>query len=95
MAPVALVQGLGGSTAGWAAVVVAGLVQHGVPYALFIRGLRMLPVSEAAILSLLEPVLNPIWVVLFLGEVPSETTIAGGALILGAVGVRVSKRVGE
>lgn len=75
----------GGTPAGWAAVVAAGVFQHGMPYVLFLHGLRKLSVGEGAILSLLEPVLNPMWVALFLGEVPSRTTVIGGALILGAV----------
>lgn len=77
------------SAAGWAVIAVAGVAQLGIPYVMFLRGLRMIPATEAAILTLLEPVLNPVWVLLFLHEAPDGATIAGGALILAAVLARV------
>jgi len=40
------------------------------------------------LIPLIEPVLNPIWVMLALGELPGPWAIAGGALVLGAVLVR-------
>jgi drug/metabolite transporter (DMT)-like permease len=37
---------------------------------------------------MIEPVLNPVWVMLALGERPGPWAIVGGALVLGAVLVR-------
>jgi drug/metabolite transporter (DMT)-like permease len=68
-------------------VALAGVLQLGVPYAMFIRGLRTVPLAEAALLTLLEPVLNPVWVWIIVGERPSVPTLIGGAAILGALGV--------
>lgn len=79
------------SAAGWGVIAFTGVVQLGIPYVMFLRGLRMIPATEAAILTLLEPVLNPVWVLL-LAEVPDAHTIAGGVLILVAVGVRMRGR---
>lgn len=76
------------SAAGWGVIAFAGVVQLGIPYVMFLRGLRMIPATEAAILTLLEAVLNPVWV-LFLGEAPDAATIAGGGLILAAVVLRL------
>jgi drug/metabolite transporter (DMT)-like permease len=46
------------------------------------RGLRSL---DASIVGYIEPVLNPIWVFLFLGERPSTWAILGGAIIITSV----------
>jgi drug/metabolite transporter, DME family len=43
------------------------------------------PAAELTLLSLTEVVLGPIWVWLGVGEVPSPLTLAGGAIVLGAV----------
>jgi DME family drug/metabolite transporter len=65
-----------------ALLFVMGAVQFALPYLLFTRGLREVESSEASLLALIEPVLNPVWVALFYGENPSTATIAGGAIIL-------------
>jgi drug/metabolite transporter (DMT)-like permease len=36
----------------------------------------------------IEPVLNPVWVLIFVGEQPSGWGLAGGAIVLGAVTAR-------
>lgn len=67
-------------------VLYLGVIQIGVAYTLFTlgmsRGVRSL---DAAIVGYIEPVLNPIWVFLFLGERPSAWAIIGGAVIIAAV----------
>lgn len=63
-----------------------GIVQLGAGYALFTlgmaRGVRSL---DAGIVGYVEPVLNPVWVFLFIGERPSRFALLGGAIIIGAV----------
>src|SRR5438477_3900167 len=63
-----------------------GIVQIGCAYLLFTqamaRGLRSL---DASIVGYIEPVLNPIWVFLFIGERPSSWAIIGGAIIITSV----------
>jgi drug/metabolite transporter, DME family len=67
-------------------VLYLGIIQIGVAYSLFTlgiaRGVRSL---EAGIVGYIEPVLNPIWVFLFLGERPSQWALLGGAVIISAV----------
>jgi DME family drug/metabolite transporter len=67
-------------------VLYLGIIQIGVAYALFTlgmaRGVRSL---EAGIVGYIEPVLNPIWVFLFVAERPSNWAILGGAIIISAV----------
>ncbi len=72
----------------WLLVAVMGTFQLGIPYVLFIRGLRLVPATDAALLTLAEPILNPTWVWLVVGERPGAGTVAGGALILLALLVR-------
>jgi len=65
-----------------------GIFQMGIPYVLFARGVRLLHGNEAAGLTLLEPVLNPLWVFLAWGEVPAWWTIVGAACILAGLVTR-------
>ena len=69
-------------------VAAMGVVQLGLPYVLFIRGLQRVPAAEAALITLIEPVLNPIWVWLIVGEMPTTWTVIGGAVILLALTMR-------
>lgn len=65
-----------------AVLVAFGVFQMGLPYALFIRGLRAISAQEAVAIGLIEPILMPLWVYLVGLETPSWWTIAGSALIL-------------
>ncbi|HXT62707.1 MAG TPA: DMT family transporter [Pyrinomonadaceae bacterium] len=70
----------------YARLAYLGIVQIGFAYLLFTlamaRGLRSL---DAGIIGYVEPVLNPIWVFLFLGERPSGWAIIGGTIIIASV----------
>jgi len=72
---------------GWV-VAVMGVVQLGIPYWLFSKGLEKIQLQEASLIVLIEPVLNPIWVALAVGEVPSRATLFGGSLIVLGLGAR-------
>ncbi|HZA52613.1 MAG TPA: DMT family transporter, partial [Candidatus Udaeobacter sp.] len=74
-------------TEGWI-VAVMGIVQLGIPYWLFSKGVEKIPVQEASLIVLIEPVLNPIWVALAVGEVPSTATLIGGGLIVVSLAFR-------
>lgn len=69
-------------------LAVMGAVQLGLPYFLFSKGLQSVPLLEASLIALVEPVLNPIWVALTVGEIPSAATLSGGVMILVGLGVR-------
>jgi drug/metabolite transporter, DME family len=64
-------------------VLYLGTVQIGLSYLLFTtamaRGVRSL---DAGIVGYIEPVLNPVWVFLVLGEQPSRWALLGGAIII-------------
>lgn len=70
----------------WFAVVFLGVFQIGVSYILFIKGVRggTRPL-DASLIGFIEPLLNPVWVFLFVGERPSPWAIIGGAIIIAAI----------
>lgn len=69
-----------------AAVAFLGIFQIGIAYVLFTNGLaRGVRPLDASIIGFIEPLLNPIWVLLFLGERPSTWAVLGGAVILSGV----------
>lgn len=65
-----------------ATLIAFGTVQMALPYLLFAIGLRTVSPQEAGILTLTEPVLNPVWTYLAVGEIPSSATAIGGAILL-------------
>jgi drug/metabolite transporter (DMT)-like permease len=69
---------------------VFGVLQMAIPYWLFARGLRSVSPQEAGIITLLEPVLNPIWAYLIAPdqERPTVWTLVGGLVLLGALAWR-------
>ncbi len=70
------------------ALAAMGVVQLGIPYFLFSKGLETISLQEASLIVLVEPVLNPVWVVLIVGEVPSGATLVGGGVILFSLALR-------
>jgi DME family drug/metabolite transporter len=73
---------------GLAVLLYLGVVQLGLAYWLFAKGVRKVPAAEASLISMLEPVLNPVWVLIGAGERPGGWSIAGGAVVLASVVVR-------
>jgi len=78
-----------GRPADWAVVVFLGVCQLGIPYLFLTRAVPKVRALEVGLFLLIEPVLNPIWAWLVHRETPGATTLAGGALILGATAVRM------
>lgn len=66
----------------WFLMLLLALVQFTFPYVLFSWALQYVEAHRAALILLLETVLNPIWTFFFVGEVPPLATLAGGPLIL-------------
>ncbi|HEX3148101.1 MAG TPA: EamA family transporter [Gemmataceae bacterium] len=71
-----------------------GSIQMGLPYFLFARGLRSVSPQEAGALTLIEPLLNPLWAFLISPETdtPTQFTWIGGSLIVGALAYRYLPR---
>lgn len=74
------------NTSDFLAVLYLGIFQIGIAYVFFTigiaRGVRSL---DASIIGFVEPLLNPIWVFLFLKERPSMWAILGGVIIIAGV----------
>ena len=67
-------------------VLFLGILQIGIAYLLFTGGMASGVRSlDASIIGFIEPLLNPVWVFLFLGEKPSAWALLGGAIIIAAV----------
>ena len=62
-----------------------GVFQIGIAYAFFVKGLQHVTATQASLTGMLEPVANPIWVLLYVGERPSAFAIAGGIIVLAAI----------
>lgn len=67
------------------ALLVLGVFQLGIPYLLYARAIRHVTALEAVLIPVIEPILNPVWVMLVIGEKPSPLAFLGGAIVLGAV----------
>jgi drug/metabolite transporter (DMT)-like permease len=66
-------------------VLFLGIVQVGIATALFSYGIKRIAAVEAMLIAMIEPVLNPVWVLLVTGEKPSLSALAGGAIIVASV----------
>ena len=63
-------------------ILLLGVVQLAIPYLLYSRAIKHIRALDAAIISIIEPILNPVWVILAMGERPSFWSIIGGAIVL-------------
>jgi drug/metabolite transporter (DMT)-like permease len=66
-------------------LALLGIGQIGLPYVLYGLAVQRLTAMEGALLPTLEPILNPIWVALFTGEIPGLLAVAGGVCVLASV----------
>lgn len=64
------------------AILFLGVFQLGIPYTLFAVGTRYCPPLAVSLISMLEPIFNPVWVALFLHEIPGLAAIAGGVIVI-------------
>lgn len=80
--------GMGSLLLSWRALLLLifmGIVQFGTPYYLYTLGLARVPAYQASLITMLEPVLVPVWTYMAVGERVPSTTFIGGAVILAAL----------
>jgi drug/metabolite transporter (DMT)-like permease len=76
------------SLTAWIAILILGIIQVGFAYIFFSIGIKRTPALLACLITAMEPVLNPIWVVIATSfffevtEIPGIFAIAGGAVIV-------------
>lgn len=72
----------------WIFLMLAGMVAIGFPSILFTYGLKTVRALTASFITMCEPLMNPVWVILFAGEIPSVKCVLGGVMILGFIMIR-------
>jgi drug/metabolite transporter (DMT)-like permease len=78
----------GHSLRDWSLVAYLGVFQIAVAYIFVTRALALIPALEAALILLIEPVLNPVWAWIVHGERPGPWALIGGGVILGATTIK-------
>jgi drug/metabolite transporter (DMT)-like permease len=68
-----------------AAIAGLGVLQIGLASVLFAVGIKRVTALDSSLIGVLEPVFNPVWVFLALGERPGANALAGGGIIIAAV----------
>jgi len=63
-------------------LLLLGTVQLAIPYLLYSLAIRHVRALDASIISIIEPILNPVWVMLVTSEHPSFWSMAGGSIVL-------------
>src|SRR5690554_2322789 len=66
----------------WVLITIMGVFQLGFGYIFFSLGIVNATATQSNITATLEPILNPIWVVLIIGEIPTLFSIVGGLIVL-------------
>jgi drug/metabolite transporter (DMT)-like permease len=69
----------------WLIIAYLGIFQLGLAFVFFTIGIKHIPALEANLVGTLEPVFNPVWVFLFLGEKMGTYALFGGLVVLGGV----------
>ena len=72
----------------WLGLAYLGVIQQGVSLALYVWCIKRLGALEAILVMTLEPILNPVWVALGVGELPGLWACLGGAVVVAAVTLR-------
>ena len=70
-------------------LAMMGILQLSIPCVFFVRGARSVPAVTAALVVMLDAVLDPLWPWLFIGEKLGRPAVIGGAIVIGAVIISV------
>ena len=63
-------------------IILLGVIQLGIPYILLARASGYCPPLVCSLLGALEPLLNPVWVLIFDGEAPGLFALIGGVIVI-------------
>ena len=70
------------STSGWIFLLILGVFQLGIPHILYSAAIKKATALEAVLISIVEPILNPVLVFMALGEAPGIFALLGGTIVL-------------
>ncbi len=69
-------------------LLLLGTLQLGLPYILYAKAIKRVTALDSIMIPIVEPILNPLWVFLLIGERPGPWAVAGGIIVLSAVTIR-------
>ena len=72
----------------WVGLILAGVIQLGLSQVLYAAAIKHVAALEAILIAVIEPILNPLWVLLVLGEAPGPWAFLGGFIVLVSVTIR-------
>lgn len=67
---------------GWLGLMLLGVFQLGLSYIFYTLAIKRVSALEAALIPVLEPLLNPVFVLIGMGEIPGPWSLSGGAIVL-------------
>ncbi|KJF28422.1 membrane protein [Clostridium aceticum] len=72
----------------FAGLLFLGVFQLGLSYLLYAAATKQVTAMETVLITVIEPIMNPVWVLLLIGETPGKWAFVGGAVVLIAVTMR-------
>ena len=66
-------------------MLVLGIVQLGIPYVLYALAASKISPLSCSLIGMIEPLLNPLWVAIFYGEIPGMFALLGGIVVIASV----------
>lgn len=66
-------------------MLTLGVLQLGIPYVLLAHASGWCPPLICSLLGALEPLLNPLWVAIFDGEIPGLLALLGGVIVIASI----------
>ena len=80
---------------GWLALAALGILQLGLSYILYSIAIKRVTALEGIMVPIIEPILNPVWVFLFMGERPGRWAVPGGIIVILAAVVCTRLRISQ
>ena len=81
--------------ADWVGLVLLGVFQIGLSYACYVVAIKSVTAMEGILIPVFEPILNPLWTLLFMGERIGPWALLGGVVVILSIvfrGVMDSRR---
>jgi drug/metabolite transporter (DMT)-like permease len=69
-------------------IAYLGIFQIGLSFVLYSIAIKRIQALESTLILTLEPILNPLWVFLVIGEIPGKQALIGGMFVVTAVTAR-------
>lgn len=76
------------SARSWVGLILLGVFQLGIPYILYSHAIKHVTALEVVLIPVIEPIMNPVWVLIFINESPGFWSLIGGSIVLISVTAR-------